>query len=211
MGALLTGSNNSATTTVTIPAHNVGDLIVVCASRRSNATAPSVPSAGLTVPAWNTIDTQSGTTNGSCVTAYFVATATNHTSGTWTNATDMVAVVISGQNASPIGGHATNNAGSATTSATAPAVTLSKSDGTSILLHFFNHNSSTAITWGAAPAGYTRQTTGSFAILDTKDDTTSDGSVTQSGTFGGGGAGYACASVEVLAAPASQGSFFALF
>lgn len=207
--ATLTGSNNSATTSVTIPSHNVGDLIVICASRRSNATAPSIPSAAGTVPAWNTIDTQSGTTNGSCVTAYFVATATNHTSGTWTNATDMIAGVISGVASSPIGGHATNNAASAPSTAVAPAVTLSKTDGSSVLLHFFNHNSSTTITWGSAPAGYTRQTTGSFAILDTKTSTTSDGSVTQTCTVGGGGAGYACASVEVLSTP--KANFFALF
>lgn len=209
--ALLTGANNSATTSVTLPAHNVGDLIVIFASRRSNATAPSVPVAAGTVPAWNTIDTQSGTTNGSCVTAYFVATATNHTSGTWTNATDMIAVVISGAAPSPIGGHATNNAGSATTTAVAPTVTLSKTDGSSVLLHFFNHNSSTAITWAAAPTGYTQQSVGSFALLDTKTSTTSDGSVTQTGTFGGGGAGYACATVEVLAASAALGNFFAMF
>jgi hypothetical protein len=194
----VTGSNISNTTSVALPSHNVGDLIVIFAYRMSNATAPSVPSAAGTVPAWITIDTLSGATAGSVVDAYFVATATNHTSGTWTNATGMIAVVISGGHASsPIGGHAAVNPTGSTTSCTAPAVTLSRTDGSSLLLHLHNHNTPFT-SWGSAPAGYTRlqSASGSPACCNTKNDTTSDGSIAQPLTSTA--SGNAAATVEIL-------------
>lgn len=207
MTLLVKGANAAAATTVTIPSHNVGDLIVIFALRRSNATAPSVPVASGTVPAWTTIDTETGSTDGAIVTAYFVATATNHTSGTWTNATDMIAAVISGQKASPIGGHATGIGNDAANS-TAPAVTMSVTDGSSLLMYFHGHNA-TVSSWGSAPAGYTRRATGTMVVCNTKIDTTSDGSISQPVTSSVS-VGYAAATVEILAAQGLP-SFFALF
>lgn len=210
MSLAVTGATTVASTSVTIPSHNIGDLIVIFALKVSNATAPTQPSAAGTVPAWNVIDTLSGSTAGSFVTAYFVATANNHTSGTWTGATGMTAVVISGGVApSPIGGHATAN-GTSATIVTAPSVTMVNTDGTSVLIHFCGHNP-TVSTWGSVPAGYTLRTTiaGAGTACITKDDTTSDGSVAQPVTSSVS-TGFAAATVEVLA-PTAQGKFFSLF
>lgn len=205
--ALITGSASAATTSVTLPSHNVGDLIVIFAYRDGNVAVPTVPTAAGTVPAWVTIDSAAGGSfANSFVTAQFVATATNHTSGAWANATGMIAVVVSGQASSPIGGHATT-INSSTVSATAPSVTLSKTDGSSLLLEFYGHRFVTA--WDAAPAGYTRQTSVATEVCcNTKNDTTSDGSIAQTGTISTAGA-YAGAAVEILSA--ASAAFFAMF
>lgn len=202
MSLSITGSTISAATSVTLPGHNVGDLIVIFAHRGGSLT-PIVPSAAGTVPAWSAIDTMGGTTAGSLVTADFVATATNHTSGIWTNATGMIAVVISGNlAASPIGGHAAAATGGTTTSVTAPAVTLSRSDGSSVELNFYGHPA-TISSWGSAPAGYSRMqaTTGSLVCCNSKNDTTSDGSIVQS--LSATATGGATATVEILAVPSA--------
>lgn len=138
--------------------------------------------------------------------AYAVATASNHTSGQWKEATPdaLVAAVLSGQrNPSPIGGINTSKG----TSHTAPAVTLADSTGLSQLLHFmfFNAPNGTSDSWAAAPAGYTvaySSTDGNrrgIRVLS-KDSTTTDGVVTNgvSGDLGTYGAVYA-GSVEVVA------------
>lgn len=185
----------SNTDTVTIPTHQVGDLIVLAVERGNNSALATKPSAGGTVPAWVDIDANAGGNSCSMRTARFVATATNTTTGTWTGANGMVAVVIRGQAASPIGGHA-EALGSSTTEAVAPAVTMTKTDGSSILLHFFS-GSIGGSTWGSAPSGYTQQATNSDVCCLTKNVTTSDGSVSQSRTASLGR--YRGATVEVLA------------
>lgn len=193
------GANAANAANVSIPAHQVGDLIVIFAYNSQQFTLPSKPSAAGTVPAWVDIDANTGANVNSSRTAYFVATATNHTTGTWTGASSMIAVVLRGQHSSPIGGHA--ESGSSGTSIVAPAVTMTNTTGTSVLLHF--HGGKLApTTWDAAPAGYTRQaqvsfTSGTGAVCNTKDDTTTDGSVSQ-GTQGN--TGYRGATVEILAA-----------
>lgn len=194
-----------AATSITLPTHAVGDIIVIYAYRGASTTTPTKPSAAGTVPAWVDVDNTTGANSNSSRVAYFVATATNHTSGTWTNATDLAVIVLRGQAASPIGGHA--ESGSSGTTLTAPSVTLTKTDGSSVLLHFYGVAAITA--WGSAPTGYTRRaaetaiavdgTTG--VCLNTKDSTTSDGSVSQSATIGT--TAYRGASVEVLALTAT--------
>lgn len=202
--------NAAASTSVTIPTHAVGDLIVIFAYHDGTVTVPTIPTASGTVPAWVTIDSAAGGSfANSFVTAQFVATATNHTSGTWTGSTGMVAVVLSGQASPPIGGHATEIS-SSSTQANAPAITMSKTDGSSILLEFYGHRFVTA--WSAVPTGYTRQASVATEVCcNTKNSTTSDGSIAQLGTMSALGA-YGGATVEVLAAPVSaQGNFFAVF
>ena len=54
------GSNVSDAATVTIPAHAVGDLIVIFAYRGSSNTLPGKPSAGGTVPTYVDIDAATG-------------------------------------------------------------------------------------------------------------------------------------------------------
>ncbi|SKV22886.1 Bacteriophage protein [Mycobacteroides abscessus subsp. abscessus] len=184
---------------VTIPTHLVGDIIVMCGLRPFAVQAPTKPSAGGTVPNWVVIDNADNPSGGGVITAQFQATATNTTSGSWSNADYLFAAVLRSQNTTtPVGGHAqTGGSGNA---AIAPAVTLAHTDGSSILLHFCCYANIGASGWSAAPAGYTRRATAGTAhntgaVLNTKDSSTSDGSVSQSS--GGSGQNYAGATIEI--------------
>lgn len=190
----ITGANSSATTSVTIPSHNIGDMLVIFAFKDSGLSAPTKPGASGTVPAWVTID-DPGASNGCAgYTSYFIATATNTTSGTWTNATGMAAVVLSGvEQFLPIGGHALSG-GSATNSATAPAITMTTPSGTGAVLEFYG--SVNASAWGAAPSGYVSLTSTGEVCCNNKSDTTSDGSIAQTNTATSGG--YQGATVEIV-------------
>lgn len=187
-------ANSVATTSVAIPTHAVGQLILIFAFTNSGASIPA-PTPGGTVPAWTDIDTAAG-----IKVARFTATATNHTSGTWSFASHLMAVVLSNQAASPVGGHAVATA--TTTTVTAPSVTMSNTSGSSMLLHYHATNALSGAAWASAPAGYTRRAAsvlsgGASTCLNTKDDTTSDGAVSQGTTSN---ATYRSATVEILAA-----------
>lgn len=188
-------------TSVTLPTHAVGDLIILGVWHDGFNVVATTPSAGGTVPAWVDIDPGATGSNCSLRTARFTATATNHTSGTWTGADTMIAIVLRGQAASPVGGHAED--GSVAATSAAPSVTLTKTDGTSVILRFHGHRQ--AGTWPAAPSGYTRQAAasvdslGNGLCLNTQDTTTSDGSVDQI-TGRATSDDYQGATVEILAA-----------
>mgnify|MGYP001612623541 FL=1 len=191
----------AAATSVTLPPHQIGDTIVIGVWRANNTLATK-PAAGGTVPTWIDIDASTGANNGSMRTAYFIATATNHTSGTWTNATRIAVTVLRGQGASPVGGHAESGGGSGGTDITAPSVTMTRTDGTSQILEFHGGSTASAITYSGAPTGYTRRALGVSAAegiaLNTKDNTTSDGSVNQVVT-GQTLTAYRGATVEIVA------------
>lgn len=199
--------------TITLPSHNIGDVIVLIAGQSASLTPPSAPAAGGTVPTWNTITANTGsnygTINLSIRSGYAIATATNHTSGTWTGADRMLAVCLSGVNLSdPIGGAAEADGGSNTLSGTclAPAITLSDTTGDSVLLHFF-FLANAGSSWVAAPSGYTdRQSTIPLALL-TKNTTTTSPSIrwsSSTGTRPGRGG-----SIEIKATKPNQ--FFQFF
>ena len=84
-------SGSSATTSVTIPAHQVGDMIVIMAR---GTVAPTIPAAGGTVPTFTEIGTGGVNNSVGWRVARAIATATNHTSGTWTNAAQMHVLVL---------------------------------------------------------------------------------------------------------------------
>lgn len=163
----------SGTTSATMPTHAVGDLIVVWSIQ---GTAPA---AGGTVPSFTTISGGSGQTIG-----YAVATATNHTTGTWTSSSQLIAVVL---RAASIGGYNFAFTSGTTSSVTAPAITQVDTSGNAVLLHFLGtFGSSSGRTWSVAPTGYTSRLTVSpplnnFGVrLITKNITTTDGAVTNS-------------------------------
>jgi hypothetical protein len=180
------GSNSAASTSVSIPAHAIGDIIVMFAWANS-AAVPTKPAASGTVPAWTTIDPASDANNG-MISAYFVATATNHTSGTWANATEIAVAVLSHQSGTPIGGHSVNSGsfpGAGTNSPVAAAITMAQTDGTSQFLYFVGVNVYGGSAGFAAVTVYTQRTfqTGYQGVgLYTKDDTTSDGSFSANNT-----------------------------
>ena len=213
---------NAGTSITSMPTHAVGNIIVIYAVRYGgSSTPPTAPSAGGTVPTWTIIDNSAGfgpdsglSLYASVTVAYTIATASNHTSGTWTNAGGsgyMAAVVLSGPGSSPVGGHGQNgSAGSATL--TAPAVTLTATDGSSAILEFYW----TAPSSWNTPSGYTSRfasTTTPFMNILTKNSTTSDGSAIGS-TTGVTTTSYVAHTLEIVAPVAgggSSGAFFALF
>ena len=194
----IVGSNVSSSTSVTIPAQQPGDLILIWATG-SGTTVPSKPAAGGTVPTWtDVISNSDGSTAFRLVSA--IATATNHTSGTFSSSGAMIAVVIRNvSTTNPIGVFA--KASSAGNDVTTPAVTLTYSDNTSTLLDFF-----VAIngSWAAAPTGYTRLVAQNYGLgyyavcCNSKDDTVTDGAVTQSKGFSGNSQAVA---IEIIGGP----------
>ena len=193
----VSGSAFRASSSITtMPSHNVGDLIVMVAVR-SGYAAPGKPSASGTVPAWVDIDVDnSGTQQLAFRTAYFKATATNTTSGTWSNTGFLFAVVLSGQNAvSPIGGHAVA-AGPSSTTITAPSVTLASPDGSSQILHFASAAWNSAFSTAGYTALYDGYSPGYNFRAVTKNLTTSDGSM-EIGTSSG--SPWASATIEIKA------------
>ena len=201
MNASIKGTPNATNgSSVTIPTHAVGDDIYIFAFRDGSTTIPSKPSASGTVPVWGDIESSAGANSCSLRLAHFVATATNHTSGKWTNATGMIAVVVQNQAASPIGAHG-QGGGTSSTLATAPSVTQQQTTGKALILEFYGHRTVTA--WSTAPSGYTRQASyASEVCLNSKDSSTSDGSVSQNLTASSS-SGYRAATLEILSTETS--------
>ena len=109
-------------TTASIPAHNVGDLLLVFAYKSGNNTPPTVPSGWITINA-------SGAANNSSSLAYRIATGSDSGSG-FTGANEIVTLVYRGVSAvSPIGANGFQHANG--TTVTYPALSLSVTDGSS--------------------------------------------------------------------------------
>ena len=199
---MIANSFYAGTSSVTFSA-DIGDLVVLFVYGGNSISAPSAPSPTTTTPAWNIRDNPTGANANAMTVAWYKADRNDHTSGVWGAATNIIAVVIKGQHATtPLGGYA--QAGStAAGSATAPATTLTRTDGTSLVLHALGHRSGLNFTtWNAPPAGYTQRAqgvTGNGLSLITKDVTTSAGAVTQT-MDGTANNGYRGATLEILAA-----------
>ncbi|OBK92401.1 hypothetical protein A5646_03425 [Mycobacterium sp. 1245499.0] len=199
------GSNSvGAANSIALPTHQVGDLIIIFAFTNGTTTPPTPPAASGTVPAWVQVDAQAG--NSCAASVYeFVATATNHTSGTWTAPATaaMAAVVLRYEDrlaAAPYGGHGLAASAATTTSIATPAITQNKVDGTSKLLYMYAHRNMSG--WDAAPTGSTRITAAANiagVCINSKNDSTSDGAIVQTMT-GLSSTGCMGACLEILAA-----------
>lgn len=156
---------------ISLPSHAVGDIIVIFAFGPWGST--NKPNPGGTVPNWTTIRTDNWG-----FLAYHVATATNHTSGTWVNTYGMQAVVLSGQGASPIGANQIYSYSYTSGDMYVPDLSTAQTDGSSQLLFFATITNYTFMTAFSA-AGYTARTGGEANArqrLLTKNDTTSPNS-----------------------------------
>jgi hypothetical protein len=132
----------AAAATVTIPTHQVGDLLLIVALR-PNASTPSLPAG------WTSLAAPT-TTGKSYQVGYKIATATNDASGTWTNAA--VTQVFIYRNAG-VPGTPTVNLGAATAgNETFPALTLSTLSGTSWCFRYIYGNTGSR---AGSLAGYT--------------------------------------------------------
>lgn len=99
----------------TLPTHQAGDLILAFAYRDGSTSAPTIPGT------WTTIasGTGGGGSSNSSAFAYFIATGSGTSSGTWTNATGVVFQVYRG--VTLIGANATSTG--STNTVTYPALT----------------------------------------------------------------------------------------
>ncbi len=193
------GGTSAAATSIAIPTHVAGDLIVIWAYRDGSTTPPTVPTAAGTVPAFTVIDGPTGANLNSAVCAWAVAAGTTDTSGTWTNATGISVEVWRGQSSVPIGGHAQSGASVASGANIAiPAITLTDASGNSTILAFAGWQTVTA--WNAAPSGYTQRSNVATEVeVLSKDTTTSDATFNVTGTASGTG-GTRTEQIEIIAA-----------
>ena len=174
---------SSSSNTVTLPTHAVGNIIIIVAT--SSVQDPTVPTASGTVPTWVNIQNGSATPDGFDIVYfrvyYGIATATNHTSGTWSGSTTMSAAVFTGnKTSSPIGGKnkSTTASPGSTTTITAPSITLTDTSGRSAIIQNWFLSSPTldpASTSSSVPSGYTLRNATYGQAFATKDVTTSDG------------------------------------
>lgn len=168
--ATFKGANGSNLSYVTIPTHSVGDLIIIwcCTAGSYNYASPTIPSAGGTVPTWTKISTN--TTDS--VLCYAYATATNTTSGTFTQSNvgikATMAVVLTG---TP--GIAGFSSGRGPTTS-CPTVSMADSSGASQILHFLGSGSGITYT-NQNPSGYTSRVFSASPgyAISTKNTTTS--------------------------------------
>jgi hypothetical protein len=204
MAITVQGSGSSAATTVTIPTHAVGDMIVIMAR---GTVAPTVPGAGGTVPTWTTIGTAGANNSIGWTVARAIATATNHTSGTWTNAAQMHVLVLRAGTGSISLGDAPAAAGANNTQTIVyPALTLTASQTANLAVRCgargvadteveTDGGFTTGGTFRTAQPASPNQTSAVF----TKPITANEGSFTA--TPAGTNAAYRAVSFEVIEPP----------
>lgn len=178
----------TGTNSCTLPSHQAGDLILIFAYRDGSATAPSLP-AGY----WNV--TNNGANTNSMRVGYMIADSSSETSGTWTNATSLIAVVYRGAR---VGSFSVG--GAASTTVNYPARTLLKSDNTSWVVGAAGHRSVDTNVQNA-PSGMTNvnsvlDATDELAVHDTNGTVTSWSSTNVS--VGGTSSGWRSAVVELI-------------
>ncbi len=139
-------------TSLTPPAHAIGDIIVIFAFRDGSATAPSL-GAGYT-----TIATKAGTSCSHRI-GYKIATSTSDASGTWSNASSLTCVVLR-SSVYAIGGSLFIGSGFASSAGTTntltfPTVTMDHADSTSYVAGFIGHRSVDQAISTHPPSGMT--------------------------------------------------------
>ncbi len=187
------GSSSAVGTTVPLPAHQAGDLIIIFAFRESN-TPPSID------PAWTPIGSSDTGNVTSTVMGYKVASSSGTTSGTWSGATLLAANVYRGQKATnPIGDK--NNLGQAVATITYPALPGLVTTNTSWVVGFAGHRSVDTNIQNA-PTGMVNRTNlvGGAAEISSHDTA---GTVSSWGapfySSGGTVSGWRTRTVEILA------------
>lgn len=190
---IFVGANSNGGSTITIPAHQVGDLLVIFAYRDGNASAPTLPTG------WTNIGTAGGANSNASRLAYRVATVNNTVSGTWTGATGLVVHVYRGQNTStPIGANA--DTGSSSTTITYPALTLVQNNGSSWVAGFAGHRSiNTSLQ--LPPSGMTNRTNFVNTTNEVSGHDTNGGVaswVDQNVSVGGTSSGWRARTLEIM-------------
>lgn len=193
MAISFVGAASAAATSLTLPTHQAGDLLLLWAYRNGSTTAPTLPSG------WISINT-SGNNNNSSRLAYRIATGAGTASGTWTDATHISATVYrAGTGNINIGADATTGGNGSTL--TYSALTLQDTSGSSWVAGFGGHRQATNVE--TAPTGMTNRTStattgGESAAHDTDGGVASWSSQTVSVSPSSGGTqGWRTAVVEI--------------
>ena len=97
----------SGVTSATLPAHQVGDLILAFAFNDASTTTPTLPTG------WTNIGTDT-TATGRASLSYKVASTNSETTGTWTAATTVIFLIYRGVDVANITGLETSSNGTAT-------------------------------------------------------------------------------------------------
>jgi len=199
---ILVGTNTATGTTVTIPAHQPGDLLVICAGRAASATAPTMPITWIAPATGN----KAGTSVSGRI-GYKWASSTSDVSGTWTNATQLDVHVYrpTSGNTAAVGNIAWSSSSNNTVNY--PALTMMDGSGASWVAGFAFVSNGTE-TVNVAPSGMTNETslvngsTSWIAGHDTESGVASWSSTnaTTTGTAGNS----VSATIEIMDLPASS-------
>jgi len=147
---IFVGANSAATTSVSIPAHQAGDLIIIMAYRRST-TIPGLPAG------WTNITTSSADASAIRL-AYKIAESGSETSGTWTNAQTTAVQVF--RNHDGIGAWDVGSGSGSTLNY--PAVNFNVTNGSSWAAGFGGHSNATNVE--QAPTGMVNYTSAGTEI-----------------------------------------------
>jgi len=132
------GLATASATTITIPAHQAGDFIIISASRANN-TGPTIPSG------WTQIQ-RAGANTLSLSTGYRIATGSSETSGTWTDATRLICMVYRPLYNGVLSLGASATANGSTTLQNYPALTLAASNGKSAVIYTLTRANTSGVT-----------------------------------------------------------------
>lgn len=179
-------------TSLTMPAHQVGDLLMMFAYRENSNTAATVPTG------WRVWGTAAGASTNSSVGAYKIAKTTSETSGTWTNATGVEVHVYRGHG----GFGAVADTGGASTTVTYAALTMQVADGSSRVAGFSGHRSIDTNLQNP-PSGMTNRATYVDTVNEIAGHDTAGGVASWSNTnvsVGGTSSGWRAKTVEIKSA-----------
>lgn len=196
MGITRVGSAVANTTTVTLPAHRPGDLIVVMAYRNGNNTAPTADAN------YTTLLAPAGANTNSFRLAYRRATTSAEANPSMANATQMAALVLRGTiDGTGALGTPTSQSGTGTT-VTYPALTLGQPWQSTFLLFGMHRQINTTITTPPASTvvavtSTTGGTAGALAVFEA--DPLNDQWAATNQAVGGTASGWWCVSLEILA------------
>src|SRR5271165_3397187 len=89
MALTFVGSATYSATSGALPAHQAGDYIEILAGRGASATAPTVPAGYTKIQ----VEEEATATIATGVIGWRTATSSSDTSGTWTNASELIIAV----------------------------------------------------------------------------------------------------------------------